>query len=72
MAVSLHTLQAIVAPFLAEKGKAYVAIGCYRVYVAAVPSVKCKRCGGCHTNYEISDISDLAAVPAVDPSEKAR
>lgn len=59
MACKKQDIVNIVTELLQEHDKVYMALGCSRTYVGAVPSELCKRCNGVHTNHEISSIADL-------------
>jgi hypothetical protein len=59
----VETLRTIVKPILEQEGKAYVSIGCERVYAAILPPTQCKRCGGVHDIHEIEKLEDLDNIP---------
>lgn len=52
----------MVVPMLAQHKEVYVALGCGRVYVGAVPSEKCVRCDDNHTNLKIKSPADLEGI----------
>jgi hypothetical protein len=55
-------LQKTVIPMLEQHDEVYVALGCGRAYVGAVPSELCKRCGGVHENMKIKSPADLEGI----------
>lgn len=59
MNVDIEILKVLVTPLLKQDQAVYVAEGCGRIYVAPIPSVKCKRCDGVHDNYLVTSLEGL-------------
>jgi len=57
--VDIEILKVLVTPLLREYPEVYIAEGCGRIYVAAIPSKKCKKCEGVHVNYRVTSVESL-------------
>lgn len=63
-----ETLKRLAKPFFDQgETKLYVALGCGRIYVAPIPSVKCKKCNSVHPNQEVSSMEDLDTIDLTIP-----
>jgi hypothetical protein len=62
MNVDIEILKVLVTPLLKKGPAVFIAEGCGRIYVALVPSTKCRKCDGVHENHKVTDLEDLAAL----------
>jgi hypothetical protein len=62
MNVDIEILKVLVGPLLRHNTQVYIAEGCGRIYVAPIPSKKCKKCQGVHTNHAVSSLEDIEAL----------